>query len=148
MAAAVADITEDTEELEASAVSVASSIVEQLTIAAIEQPEVCMYMYVIYAMVSCGPCLTNTILYVTIYNHKSVDMKIKLRSDLNLEYLMHQCYTPGTDRPHRYRVMASSTHTVDWNTIQKSNVSTFSVRILTEHVFSCCVHHTYKSRRC
>ena len=40
MAELVADITEDTGELEVSAVSVASSIVEQLTIAAIEQPEV------------------------------------------------------------------------------------------------------------
>ena len=41
MAELVADITEDTGELEVSAVSVASSIVEQLTSAAIEQPEVC-----------------------------------------------------------------------------------------------------------
>ena len=48
MAELIANITEDTGELEVSAVSVASSIVEQLTIAAIEQPEVCTNVSPVY----------------------------------------------------------------------------------------------------
>ena len=42
-AAVVAEITEDAEALEASAVTLATSIVEDLTDAAIEQPEVYHY---------------------------------------------------------------------------------------------------------
>ena len=42
MAAIVANITENTDQLEVSAVSVASSVVEDLTTAAINQPEVCI----------------------------------------------------------------------------------------------------------
>ena len=43
MAAIVANITENSNQLEVSAVSVASSIIEDLTTAAIDNPEVCMY---------------------------------------------------------------------------------------------------------
>ena len=46
MAAVVASITANSDQLEVSAVSVASTIVEDLTVAAINQPEVCLYTWV------------------------------------------------------------------------------------------------------
>ena len=47
VAALVANITENSDQLEVSAVSVASTIIEDLTTAAINNPEVCMHATVL-----------------------------------------------------------------------------------------------------